>query len=77
MKTFILSCLATFLAFSGTLILAQDEESIEQTWQQRMTSQSFPYAGGSSEVVVSKNIMGGHILEHVETGRSALVKRVD
>lgn len=48
-----------------------------QTWQQRMASQKFRYNGGSSEVVISKNMLGRYVLEHVETGRSALVKRVD
>ncbi len=47
-----------------------------QTWQQRMPGR-LKYSGASSEVSITKNIMGGYVLEHVDTGRSVLVKRVD
>lgn len=47
-----------------------------QTWQQRMPGR-LNYGGGDSEVVITKNLIGGYVLEHVETGRSVLVKRVD
>jgi hypothetical protein len=42
-----------------------------------MRGTSFLYSGTSSEVMVSKNMFGGFVLEHVESGRSIGVKRVD
>ena len=47
-----------------------------QTWQQRMAGR-FDYSGSSSDVVITRNFMGRHVLEHVESARSVLVKRVD
>lgn len=62
-----------FHGWSGKTVFRLDNG---QTWQQRMTG-SFRYTGANSEVVIHKNIMGGYVLEHVESGRSVLVKRVD
>lgn len=64
----------SFRGWSGKTVFRLDNG---QTWQQRMASQKFRYNGGSSEVVISKNMLGGYVLEHVESERSALVKRVD
>ena len=47
-----------------------------QTWKQRMPGRLL-YNGDSSEVSITKNMLGGYVLEHVETGRSVLVRRVD
>ena len=62
-----------FRGWSGKTVFRLDNG---QTWQQRMPGR-FAYNGGSSEVSVTKNFMGRHVLEHVESGRSVLVKRVD
>lgn len=47
-----------------------------QIWQQRMPGR-FRYTGSNSEVVITKNMVGGYKMTHVESGRSVLVKRVD
>lgn len=66
--------LPSFRGWSGKTVFRLDNGQI---WQQRMATQSFRYTGSSSEVVISRNMLGGYVLEHVESGRSALVKRVD
>lgn len=48
-----------------------------QVWQVRMSGRSMRYTGSESEVVISKNMLGGYVLEHVATGRAVPVKRVD
>jgi len=63
----------SFRGWSGKTTFRLDNG---QVWQQRMPGR-LSYSGGDSEVVVTKNLMGGYILEHVESGRSVLVKRVD
>ena len=62
-----------FRGWNGKTVFRLDNG---QTWQQRMPGKLI-YSGGSSEVVITKNMMGGYKMEHVETGRSVLVKRVD
>lgn len=47
-----------------------------QVWQQRMRG-SLRYSGASAEVVITRNLFGGYVLEHVETGRAVGVRRVD
>lgn len=47
-----------------------------QIWQQRMRGR-LRYTGTSSEILITKNALGGYVLEHLETGRSVLVKRID
>lgn len=64
----------SFRGWSGRTVFRLDNGQI---WQQRMASQKFRYNGGGSEVVISKNMLGGYVLEHVESERSTLVKRVD
>jgi hypothetical protein len=63
-----------FRGWNGKTIFKLDNG---QVWQQRMRGTSFLYSGTSSEVMVSKNMFGGFVLEHVESGRSIGVKRVD
>lgn len=47
-----------------------------QVWQQRMPGR-MQYTGTSSEVSITKNMMGRYVLQHVETERSVLVKRIE
>lgn len=63
----------SFRGWSGKTTFRLDNG---QTWQQRMPGR-LHYTGASSEVLITKNALGGYALEHVETGRSVLVKRVD
>jgi len=63
-----------FRGWNGRTIFKLDNG---QVWQQRMRGTSFLYSGTDSEVMISKNMFGGFVLEHVETGRSIGVKRVD
>lgn len=63
----------SFRGWNGKTVFRLDNGQI---WQQRMPGR-LHYSGGASEVVISQNLMGGYVLEHVETGRSVLVKRVD
>jgi hypothetical protein len=37
----------------------------------------FRYGGSDSEVTVTKNLLGGYVLEHLDSGRAVPVKRVD
>lgn len=63
----------SFRGWSGKTTFRLDNG---QTWQQRMPGK-FYYSGASTEVTITRNFMGRHVLEHVESGRSVLVKRVD
>ena len=63
-----------FRGWNGKTVFRLDNG---QVWQQRMRGSSFIYSGTDSEVMITKNLLGGYVLEHVETGRSVGVKRVD
>lgn len=63
----------SFRGWTGKTVFRLDNG---QTWQQRMPGK-FYYNGSSAEVTITRNFMGRHVLEHVETDRSVLVKRVD
>lgn len=62
-----------FRGWGGKTIFKLDNG---QTWQQRMPGRMH-YTGTNSDVSITKNMMGRFVLEHVETGRSVLVKRVE
>ncbi len=63
----------SFRGWRGKTIFRLDNGTV---WQQRMPGNMF-YSGDSSEVVISKNVMGRFVLQHVETERSVLVKRIE
>lgn len=63
-----------FLGWNGKTVFKLDNG---QVWQQRIRSSPFLYKGDSSEVTVTKNLLGGYVLEHIESGRAIPVKRVD
>lgn len=65
--------LPRFRGWGGKTVFRLDNG---QTWQQRMPGRMY-YTGTSSEIVITKNMMGRFVLEHVESGRSVLVKRVE
>lgn len=46
-----------------------------QVWQQRTTGK-LRYSGDDTAVVISKNLLGFYVMEHVATGREVGVKRV-
>jgi hypothetical protein len=62
-----------FWGWSGKTVFKLDNG---QTWQQRMPGR-FRYGGSDSEVTVTKNLLGGYVLEHLDSGRAVPVKRVD
>jgi hypothetical protein len=63
----------SFRGWRGKTVFRLDNGQI---WQQRMSG-SMNYSGSSSEVVITKNMMGRFVLRHIETDRSVLVKRVE
>lgn len=63
----------SFRGWSGKTTFRLDNG---QVWQQRMRDR-LRYTGANSEIVITKNALGGYVLEHPETGRSVLVKRID
>lgn len=63
-----------FRGWSGRTVFKLDNG---QVWQQRMRSSKLRYNGTESEVLVRKNMLGGYVLEHLETGRAVPVKRVE
>lgn len=63
----------SFRGWRGKTIFRLDNGTV---WQQRMAG-TMIYSGNSSDVVISRNIMGRYVLRHVETDRSVLVKRVE
>lgn len=63
-----------FRGWSGRTIFKLDNG---QVWQQRMRSSKLRYTGNDSEVLIRKNLFGGYVLEHLETGRAVPVKRVE
>jgi hypothetical protein len=65
--------LPRFRGWTGKTVFRLDNG---QTWQQRMPGR-FAYNGSNSEIVISKNVMGRYVLEHVESERSVLIKRVE
>ena len=63
-----------FRGWGGNTVFKLDNG---QVWQQRIRSSTFRYNGDSSEVTVTKNMLGGYVLEHIESGRAIPVKRVE
>ena len=63
----------SFRGWSGKTTFRLDNG---QVWKQRMTG-SMRYTGSNAEISITKNMMGRFVLEHGETGRSVLVKRVE
>jgi len=47
-----------------------------QVWEQRIGGR-FVYNGSDKQVSISKNFLGYYILEHVASGRTVGVKRID
>ena len=47
-----------------------------QVWEQRIDGR-FTYNGSDTRVSISKNFLGYYILEHVASGRTVGVKRID
>ncbi|HKJ16538.1 MAG TPA: hypothetical protein VJ984_04250 [Xanthomonadales bacterium] len=63
----------SFRGWRGKTIFRLDNGTV---WQQRMPGTMY-YTGTSSDVVITKNIMGRFVLQHVESERQVLVKRVE
>ena len=63
----------SFRGWRGKTVFRLDNGT---TWQQRMPGTMY-YSGTSSDIVISRNMMGRYVLRHVETDRSVLVKRLE
>jgi hypothetical protein len=61
-----------FTGWSGKTLFRLDNG---QVWQQRQSGK-LRYSGDDSSVLIYQNLLGGHMLKHIETGRAVGVKRI-
>lgn len=61
-----------FTGWSGKTVFRLDNG---QVWQQRQNGK-LRYSGDDSRVLIYKNMLGGDMLKHLETGRAVGVRRI-
>lgn len=64
--------LPAFRGWSGKTVFHLDNG---QVWQQRIAG-SMRYSGDDSTVVITQNLFGKYVLEHVDSGRAIGVRRI-
>jgi hypothetical protein len=64
--------LPAFRGWSGKTVFHLDNG---QVWQQRIAGK-MRYSGDDSTVVITQNLFGKYVLEHVDSGRAIGVKRI-